>query len=266
MNLKSFLVFCWVFGFNICYTAFAQDIFQGRSKPEKYIDGKLSSLKNISEKTIGGYPLINLGSEFDYGYSRVYQSDIVRIDLGRLILFSDVNKTHSLTLEVVANLEQGNMSDWLDEPCKRDDLLWKRSVGRSFKDVNCVTINHIVGYFINPTGEFQLILADLKNDGYQFAPTVIRVTFTRYMPGGRLLSYIVTINPEIYGIKREASTLWGANGWHKNLINKDTEKLKLIEKIKAWSIDVQDKMDKAFAKDIDAFKKLKPINSYLSSN
>jgi len=266
MNLKFVLVCFCAFILNIGYTAFAQDIFHGRSKPEKYMDGKLSSVQNISEKTVGGYPIVNLGSEFNYGYSKVYQSSNVRVDLGSLIIYSDVNKIHSLTLEVIANLEQGNMSDWLDEPCKRDDMLWKRSIGRSFRDVNCVTVNHFVGHFVNPTGEFQLILADLKGDGYQFAPTVIRVAFTRYMPGGRVLSYIVTINPELYGVRRESSTLWGTNGWHKNLINKDPEKLKLLEKIKTWSIDVQDKMDKAFGKDLDAFKNLKPIKSYLSGN
>ena len=92
MNRKFALVCFCAFILNIGYTAFAQDIFHGRSKPEKYMEGKLRSVQNISEKTIGGYPIVNLGSEFNYGYSKVYQSGNVRIDLGRLIIFSDVKK------------------------------------------------------------------------------------------------------------------------------------------------------------------------------
>ncbi len=141
--------------------------------------------------------------------------------------------------------------------------MWKRSVGKAFTSVNCVSINHIVNYFVRPTGEFQQMLVWFNDQGIDVPPTIVRVEFTRYAPNTRRLVYRVDINPEHYGIARDATGVWGANGWHKNFISRDQKKVDFIENLKKWAIDVQDRMDNAFDKDARAFSNLKTLTAYL---
>ena len=163
------------------------------------------------------------------------------------------------------NLAQTNMSGWIDQPCKREDIIWSRSIGRSINDVNCATINHRVNYAVNPTGDFQQLLALANDQGFQFSPTVIEVKFTRYSQGGRWLSYTVIINPEQFGVRLDLTTPWGANSWHKMFISRDPKKVEFIERLKLWATDAQNKMDAALNKEIGAFQNLKSLMEYLGN-
>jgi len=167
--------------------------------------------------------------------------------------------------DVTANLGQAQMSDWIDNPCKRDDILWKRSLGGQISNLNCVTINHLINYFVNPSGEFQQVAVWAKDEGISFPPTAIRVTFTRYSSGGKRLVYAVDINPEQYGVDRDATTPWGSNGWYKDFITRDQKKVEFMERLKKWASDVQDRMDIAYGKDPKAFSDMQSIDIYLTS-
>lgn len=169
---------------------------------------------------------------------------------------------------MIANISYGGNSNdwWSEEPCKRDNFLWKNATDKSFHDVNCVSINHTVGYMVNPGGEFDELLAQMKAQDIQFAPTVLRATFTRYTRGGRYLSYVVDLNPEHFGVERDDTVPWAANSWHKDRIHSDPKKVAVLDGIKRWATDVQKRMDAAFNKEADAFKNLKSIRAYLNES
>lgn len=214
--------------------------------------------------TLGGYPLLPIGGELFQIYTKLtYATGGPRLQMGRLTVLALVDKKYIAAVDMRANLEESSYSDWIDEPCKRDNYIWKRSTGGPFKNINCVSINHVVNYMVNPKGDFQQLKVILHEAGIDSTPTIIRVAFTRYSSNGRRLVYTVDINPENFGIERDATIPWGSNSWHKNFINSDHKKIEFVDKLKKWAIDVQDKMDNAFEKDKRAFSELKPLKAYL---
>lgn len=243
-------------------SAIAQDIFVKKSLFSQF-EPAIEKNQIINDgHTIGDYPLLPIGEKTRVVFIKVNYSTGVSIPLGRVVMFSEKNKKLLHAIETTANLEQGPSNDWVDTPCKREDYLWKSSVGGVFKDINCVSINHFVNYFVNPTGEFQQIAALAKFEDLQIPPTIIRVTFTRYSGGGKRLVYIVDINPEQYGVQRDATTPWGSNGWHKDFVTRDSKKIWFLENLKIWALDVQSRMDRAFEKDKSAFLDIRPLSSY----
>jgi hypothetical protein len=244
-------------------SVFAQDLFvkKGIFSPYETATEKLQKI--TAKNTVGEYPILRVGDEMRLLMSKVNYSTGTVGALGRVVLFTSRDKKFHAGLDMTANLEQTNAPDWVDTPCKREDFLWKRSVGEHFRNVNCVSINHFVNFAVNPTGEFQQIVALIKDEGIEITPTMIRTIFTRYTSGGRRLVYTVDINPEHYGIERDATTIWGASGWYKDFIKRDTKKLEFIERLKKWATDVQDRMDSAFKKDGKAFVDLKSLDEYL---
>lgn len=244
-------------------TCFAQELFakKGMFLPFEATTEKLQKI--TTKNTIGGYPILLLNDEMRLMLSRVTYSTGVVAPLGRAVIISTKNKKFLTALDTTANLESSNSSDWTDTPCKREDFLWKRSTGLSIKDVNCVSINHRVNFFVSPTGDFQQIYRTLKDEDVEIPPTTLTVAFTRYRPNGQRLVYIVEVNPEIYGLERDATTIWGSSGWYKDFVTRDSKKVEFIERLKKWATDVQDRMDNAFKKDARAFLDLKSLDEYL---
>lgn len=219
-----------------------------------------------STNTVGGYPFPTTGHDFQHLWSGVQVASGVPIQLGREYAVAVRDGKFLSSIEIMANLDSRRASDWTDEPCKRDNYLWKKSVGRAFSDVNCVSINHVVNYFVDPTGEFQKILFILKDKDLVPPPTIIKVSFIRYSINGGRLMYSFSINPEQYGIARDASIPWGSNSWHKNFINRDINKLEFINRLEKWAVDFQNRMNAAFDKQADAFAGIKQLDDYLIEN
>jgi hypothetical protein len=165
-----------------------------------------------------------------------------------------------------ANLQESNSPDWVDEPCKREDFLWKRSIGGPIRNINCASISHLVNFFVTPTGEFQQLATQFRDEGIELPPTTVRVTFTRYASASRRLVYVIDINPEHFGIARDATVPWGSNSWHKSFVQRDPKKIEFLEKLSRWVNDVQDRMDSAFKKDLNAFAGLRPLDEYLAGH
>jgi hypothetical protein len=240
----------------------AQDLFVKKGMFSQFETTSENLGKIAAKQTIGGYPILRISDEMRLMLSKVTYSTGVVAPLGRAVIIATKNKKFHTALDVTANLESSNSSDWTDTPCKREDFLWKRSIGLSIRDVNCVSINHRVNFFVSPTGDFQQIYRALKDEEIEIPPTVITVAFTRYRPSGQRLVYIVEVNPEIYGVERDGSTVWGSSGWYKDFVKRDSKKLEFIERLKKWATDTQDRMDVAFKKDERAFIDLKSLDDY----
>lgn len=218
-------------------------------------------------RTLANYPIPSV--EFQWKVLGVKKDSStgggfgVDVEIGEVILADIRDKKLRAALVVRGNLEQSRMSDWTNDPCKRDDFLWKQSTGGKFSNQNCVFINHRVGFFKAPTGIYQQILADLRDINLDMPPTVMTVEFTRYASSGRYLIYRYEINPEFFGFARDNETVWGASNWHKSRVQSDPAKVAFIGGLSRWANDVQSKMDDAFSKRSDAFNNIKSLESYL---
>lgn len=222
-------------------SGFAEDLFSNHKPVE------IAPLQKVAAgQTLGGYPILNLGNELVIAQLQTINAGglttSLPIGVGAFIDARDNAFFASIVME--GNLVQsGEAADWTDEPCKKDDFLWKRSVGRNFSNINCATIA--------PITEFS-----------QQYPTVIRVRFTRYASTARRLGYIVNINPEMFGIERDAEPNLQANSWNKSRVQNDPKKVEFLSRLQKWTEDVQNKMDDAFDKKTEAFSGISPLMTY----
>lgn len=265
MNMKISQIL--VTGALVTSQANAAELFVKKSFFSEFtpVVAKFETLEKRS--TVGGYPVLPVADQMLVVDAKVLYSTGVVVPQGRITAFSWKNGKFEVGLEVNANLSQASASDWTDTPCKREDYIWKRSVGGKFKDMNCVSINHITNNFVNPKGSFQQLTVDIREKGIEIPPpTIVRVTFTRYTSEMRRLSYVVDINPEIYGIERDATSVWGSNSWYKDYVRRDPKKSLFLDHLIKWSTDVQNRMNAAFDKDPDAFKGLGMLDGYLKAN
>lgn len=241
---------------------FAQDLF---NKNEPIEIKQLQAVE--SGQQIGGYPILSLGNQLKIMRLKTTHStgQASGLPLGNAYFVDIRDGKFFADIRMQGNLETSSMSDWTDEPCKRDNYLWKRSTGGAFRDINCAYINHITKFYVTPTGDYQQYLVAFRDMGVELPPTIVGVEFTRYSSYGRRLQYRVSINPELFGIERDAEQLWGSNSWYKDFVNRDPKKVKFLASLTKWAEDVQNKMDDAFEKKPDAFSNIQPLTSYFNN-
>jgi hypothetical protein len=228
----------------------AADVFDG-SKPMPFMVGD----RLANGLTIGGYPIWKGEGKwriFDLSTANA-GGGAMPVPLGTLSVFQTEEKKFVALMRVTANLAQASASDWTDSPCKRDDMLFKASIGGPFNNVNCITINHITGYPGNPGGRNAELYALLKEQAVEIPPTVIQIVFTRYTNNLRRLVVVLYVNPELAGFPRDNETQWGRNSWHKSQATNDPGKTRFIEALSKWSVQFGKQMNIAFDKKAEAF-------------
>lgn len=218
------------------------------------------------DATIGDYPIWQ-------GEKKWRLVDIARRDsggaatsvpLGDVRVFQTEEKRLVALMTVSANLAQNISGDWTDEPCKRDNMLFKASTGGMFKNVNCVTINHLTAYpGVNTSPQTSKLYAMLKEQGIDVPPTVLQLAFTRYTNNGRRLSVRLNINPELAGFPRAVEAQWGLSPWHKAQAFNDLEKKRFIDALGVWALQFAKQMDDALDKKGDAFVSIPSWRSVL---
>ncbi len=239
-----------LFALLICNCAAAVDLFDG-SQPRSFsLADRLAS-----DATIGGYPIWQAEGKWRIANISKFSSggSAMPVPLGVLDVFQTDEKKFVAVMRVTANLAQASAGDWTDSPCKRDDMLFKATIGGSFANVNCVTINHISGFPGNPSGKAAELFAFFKEQGVEVPPTVIQVTFTRYTNNLRRLEVLLYVNPELAGFARDGETLWGRSSWHKSQSVNDSDKKRFIGTLSEWALRFGKQMDFAFEKKVDAF-------------
>lgn len=237
-------------------TVFSQDLFENR-EPVPFV-----FMQAINPgQTVGQYPILTVGGKYKLvdAETKFIPSNHALANIGAVdIRDGKLFAAYFMT----ANLEEWRSSDWTDEPCKRNDYLWKSGTG--FRNINCVTISHVVNFFRNPTGHYQQIYAQFRDSKIDIPRTVVRVVFTRYSDRGRRLVYEVNFNPEAFGLAPEVEPIWGANSWHRKFIEKYPKKVAFIAGLRKWAEVVQTKMDAAFDHKEDAFSDIPPVEVFLS--
>ncbi len=220
---------------------YADDLFS-HNKPVAFKPAQMLA----PAQTVGGYPILSTGGNLvilDLRTSFAGGGDTA-LPMG-LAAFADAPKNKLLALvHMQANLAQaGAAIDWTDEPCKGNDFLWKKSIGRAFTEINCATITHVTKF-----------LPDY--------PSAVRVQFTRYSSLARRLSYIVSVNPAFFGIENDPEPDWKTNSWHQDHLQKDPKKVEFLAKLEKWAEAVLGRMDDAFNMKPDAFADVPPLASY----
>lgn len=244
-------------------TVFAQDLFKkdgffSQSEPIKFeLFQKIEPMY-----TIGGRPLIPLGNDLSLVHLKVSPSTL-GTPLGSAYLFDIRDNKFFASLDVESNLDAGRGGDWTDEPCKRNDFLWKRSTGGAFKNINCASINYVTKFWANPSGDFARILVSVREKNVEIPPTIVRVVFTAYSDQSRRVVYKVNINPEFFGIERDAEQNWSINSWNAAYIKKDPKKTDFILKLSKWAARVQDQMDLALHKEKNAFNDIPSVEGFI---
>ena len=230
--------------------AYAGDVFnRNEPRPFNFAD------ELETDASIGGYPIWQ--GEKKWRLFEISRSDsggtAQSVPLGRVRVFQTENKNFVAAMTVAGNLAQASASDWNDEPCKRDDMLFKSSLGGKFRDINCVTINHVTNYASNPGGQAAKLFALFKEQGVDTPSTVLQIVFTRHSTNLRRLEVVLNINPELMGFPREPETTWGRSAWHQSQSFGNAEKKRFIDALSAWSLLFAKQMDVAFSKDLQAF-------------
>lgn len=203
-----------------------------------------------NDATIGGYPI--WAGEGKWRLYEMTRSDSSREDpMGTVKMFQTENKRLVAEMEVYANLEGGS-SYWTEEPCKRDDMLFKKQFGGGRED-NCVTINHITKFMSNPGGKGIELYAMFKEQGIEFPPTVLQVKLTRNGTNSKKLTYTIYLNPEIVGFASEVEANWSRSPWNKTMAFNDPAKKQFIEGLTAWALNFAKQMDDGLKKKQDAF-------------
>ncbi|MEA3195150.1 MAG: hypothetical protein QOD26_3483 [Betaproteobacteria bacterium] len=144
----------------------------------------------------------------------------------------------------------GGRREWTDEPCKRDDTLFRLNQTPFMKrnyEQNCLMVNYLVNSFgQSATGIYQKFAGWLK-DGGGATPiaTVMETTITRIAVGDYLaVRYL--INPEAYGCDGAPSASWTTSDWHKSRIAKDPEKSRFANGVFEFGKATQVRINEAF--------------------
>lgn len=242
--------------------SFAQDLYTKREAP------RIKSLELIDlNAQVRGYPILPLGNPWSFSHATTSYSTGTGsgVPLANLHIVNLEKNKFLSGMVMKANLEElSTVGDWVSEPCKNENYYWKRSIGGKFTNINCASIGHATKYFLAPTGAYAQLLVNMRDRNIDIPPTVIRVSFTKYADHGRWLSYIVDINPEFFGIQRDAEPIWGANGWHKSFVDRDSKRMEFLKNLTKWVENVQDRMDMAFDKNPNAFAGLLTLSSALN--
>ena len=206
------------------------------------------------DATIAGYPIWNGEGKWRIFNieKRESSGNGDKVPIGDVELFQTEGKSFVAMMKVSANLGGASIK-WLGDPCKREDMLYKASVGKSVWQDNCVTINHISGFYANPPTKGVPLYARLKEQGIEIPPTILQIQFTRNGSGGNFINTVLSINPELMGFARETEPNWGRNPWNKTQSFNDPVKKQFIDALSAWALKFANQMDSGLDKKPDAF-------------
>ena len=232
------------------HSAQAGELFS-KNEPLPFEIGQ--TVKNTD--TIGGYPVWDNGGKWrllhlSVGYST---GRAMPAPLGSSYWIESKDKKMISGMLVTANLTPNLSADWTDEPCKRDDFLFKKNLKGLHENINCVSINHLVGFMVSPTGIYQSVLGVARDNGIEIPPTVLLVSVTRYHNNGRRYVAQIAINPEADGFERATEPLWTLSPWHKSKAMNDPVKRAYIDSLSIWAEQFAMRVEKAFEKDASAF-------------
>jgi hypothetical protein len=159
---------------------------------------------------------------------------------------------HRLRTAVAATtvLKWGTGQGWTDEPCKREDTLFRLDrvpfMKRSYAQ-NCLTVSHLVNTFSQAAGGVYVpFVAWIKDQGGSTPiSTIIDVRVTR-IELREYLSVRYFLNPEAFGCESAPADSLTTSEWHKTRIDKDAEKSRFVHGVIEFSKSMQVRVNESF--------------------
>ena len=146
--------------------------------------------------------------------------------------------------------ERAGRFEWRDEPCKRDDTLFKLNsvpfMKRNYSQ-NCLLVNHSINSLSqSASGVYEKTAAWIKDQGGTTPiPTMLQASITR-IELADFLQVHYGFNPDAYGCGGTTSSSWVTSAWHKSRIGKDAEKARFVEGIIEFGKAMQVRVNEAF--------------------
>jgi len=134
---------------------------------------------------------------------------------------------------------------WWDEPCKRANTLFRLDKARRSNEYNCLLVNHFVGVMATPTGIYEVGAAWLRDRGAALpVPVTVNAIVTRTWHDYLAVNY--AFNPAAFGCEAPPASTWASSAWHKNVVSRDSEKVRFVEAVIEWGKFAQDRIDETF--------------------
>ena len=173
--------------------------------------------------TVGGYPIFQNDGNWKFLSGKAYTSSggVEPIKMGTMQLDYYLSGYLVARQNISVNTGGGGNSNWTGSPCSPGHLVI-RDKGRGKQD-NCMTIDaQVVTVGATPT-------------------TFLNVTFTNSGSAGRYYRITLSINADLLGIR---ST--GIGDWTEEELKAKPYKKEAIDKLTAWSEQIQDASIRAF--------------------
>lgn len=136
-------------------------------------------------------------------------------------------------ISIVATTGSSNITDWLLEPCKRTNVIFKESAG-SFKIPDCLLLSHDVALLKPGTTWMNEAALWAEKNSIRMPVTTLTALLDKYVLGEYVVSR-VWINPELAGQTPSAKTAWLENDWHKDRVQSFPEKYAYATKFFEWA-------------------------------
>jgi hypothetical protein len=154
-------------------------------------------------------------------------------DVAEVVLYKGDGPTLQTVVRAGANV--GTKARWYDEPCKRENFLYRLDRANSHNWVaDCFTVDYQMTLMARPEGIWAEIYNEMKRDGVNLPlPLVLVAKFTRIFQE-ELLTVTYYINPAYYGVAPDGGPNWAASPWHKTRIESDAEKAAFVRSVGDW--------------------------------
>jgi hypothetical protein len=186
------------------------------------------------------------GVKVAYGDQARQQNKLVDVVLGQVVdgrLRAAVGATALLS-------SGGPRWEWHDEPCKRDETLFRLNrvpfMKRNYEQ-NCLQVNYLVNTFgSRATGIYTKFVGWVKDaGGVTPIATVVSATITRIAAADYLVVRYF-FNTESYGCDPAPAESWTTSAWHKTRVGEDAEKSRFVNGVVEFGKAMQIRINEAF--------------------
>ncbi|WP_354362796.1 hypothetical protein [Undibacterium sp. GrIS 1.8] len=155
-------------------------------------------------------------------------------DILTAYLINTNDKQFRASVKIEATVSSTSTHSWTPEPCKRDDLIFKDTLKSSYDYPECLLINHNTNAFASSNTWLNAVPLWLENNQIKTPVTTLLAQYDKYQYG-EFVKVRFWINPELAGQTASKSASWIKSDWHKDRLEKDTNKQLYMEKFIAWS-------------------------------
>jgi hypothetical protein len=136
-------------------------------------------------------------------------------------------------LYIVTNMS-GKAYKWIDEPCKKSNVIYSNNYGTDIYNQKCLTIN--LNTFLEGSSKVQSELRNFFADRkVQYPAIMLNTTYSEYSTSGNYVTVSNYIFPSNFGMSISGGTPLASNPWSAELYKSDPKKVEFISQLTKWS-------------------------------